>query len=208
MSLYKKGAHVHFSKTEMSKDRIFFKKENHEEMELIPINRSVKKTVINDESCGHSAGRTACWRICSRVSRLLDINLLRRKEFLYLSASNFLLGAGTASAMAFVPQHCQDRGISEETVGWIVSGCLMLEVMSRITFGVIADKKWCHRSTMMGVSAILLGLTAQMSYLMTSLTSILVYSIVSGFLQGQYYSLYVVVMLDVLDEKDLKVFVF
>lgn len=159
----------------------------------------------SDDSFQDETKRTVCQTLLRLLSRLFDRKLLSKPEFLYYLLATFFLCAGSTSATAFVPQHCIDLGIDKQTVAWIVGGISILELISRVLLGVIADRNWCHRSTLMAGAALGIGIVAQLSHFMTSLGTIIAYSAVAGFLQGVYWSLFAVVILDILSVKELKV---
>ena len=137
--------------------------------------------------------------------KVFDVRLLTKMEFLYYLACNFFLCAGSATCTLFLPQLCKDHNISLQTAAWIVAGTNVLELISRFVFGYISDKKWCHRSTILSLASIIIGIAAQSSYMLTSLSTIIMYSIVAGFLQGVYFSLYATVILDILEMEEYKV---
>ncbi|XP_052215912.1 monocarboxylate transporter 12-like isoform X2 [Dreissena polymorpha] len=123
---------------------------------------------------------------------------------LLLNVCNGFLCAGCSQVNSFLPQDAFEKGISKGQVALLVSGMSVMDLLSKMVFGLIADKGWCHRSTFLSIAALILGVSAQFVGLMKSFETIAIFAAITGLLQGVYFSLFVVVILDILDIEDFK----
>ena len=139
------------------------------------------------------------------LRRLFDFKLLSKPEFQYFLVCNIFLCAGSSLATGYIAPFAFDNGISNDMVAVMISSMSIIELFSRFFVGYISDKKWCHRSTIIAIACLFLGLTAEFLHFMTTFSTLMIYVVIAGLLQGVYFSLFVVVILDVLSFEEFKV---
>ncbi|KAH3807798.1 monocarboxylate transporter 12-like isoform X1 [Dreissena polymorpha] len=142
--------------------------------------------------------------ISAQFLKVFNIKLLSSPVFIYFLVCNGFLCAGCSQVNSFLPQDAFEKGISKGQVALLVSGMSVMDLLSKMVFGLIADKGWCHRSTFLSIAALILGVSAQFVGLMKSFETIAIFAAITGLLQGVYFSLFVVVILDILDIEDFK----
>lgn len=170
-------------------------------------------TLTNRESYEQSnhqmKANTCCQAIKVTIIRSLmkifDMKLLSKPVFQYFLICNAFLCAGCGLAGAYLPTLAIENGVSNDLVALMVSLMSVIEFSSRFVLGYLSDKMWCHRSTLIAIATVILGFMAQFLHLMTTFSTIMIYAVVAGLLQGVYFALFVVVILDILTYDDFKV---
>ncbi|KAL4220300.1 hypothetical protein ACF0H5_020708 [Mactra antiquata] len=138
------------------------------------------------------------------ISKLFDFKLLSNPVFQYYLVVNALLCTGCSMAIAYLPTHAIESGVSEDMAALLVSVPSILDILSKIIFGFLSDKGWCHRSTLIAITCFVLGIVALFVHFMTSFGTMLIYAVVAGLFQGVYFALFVVVIIDILGMENLK----
>ncbi|XP_045200781.2 monocarboxylate transporter 5-like [Mercenaria mercenaria] len=164
--------------------------------------RQEDKEEVQDESktCAQKIRST----FVNSLKKLFNTKLLSKPEFLYFLACNAFLCAGCALVTAFLAPLAFENGISNDMVALMVSIISFIELGSRFVVGYISDKKWCHRSTLIAIACFILGVAAQFLHFTTTFSTIMIYAVISGLLQGVYFALFVVVILDILSFEEFK----
>jgi len=151
-------------------------------------------------------GRRTCFLSMGVVIRkVLDLKLLSKPHFLYFLVCNIFLCPGAALANAFWPAHAFEIGIDADRVSMLVSVMSVMDLLSRFAFAYVADKGWCHRSTLIAISMGCIGVTFMFSSFGTTYASIMAFNSIAGFFHGVYFSMSVVVITDILSSSEFKV---
>lgn len=143
--------------------------------------------------------------IVHSLKKLFDVKLLLKPEFQYFLVCNGFLCAGSSLATAYLPPLAYENDVSNDMVALLVSIMSIVDFSSKFVVGYISDKKWCHRSTLISIASFIIGVAAQFLHLMTTFSTLMIYGLIAGLLQGVYFSLFVVVILDILSYEDFKV---
>lgn len=161
----------------------------------------------NEEKDGvHAFEKQSCKStIVHLLKKLFDAKLLSKPEFQYFLVCNAFLCAGSSLATAYLPPLAYENGVSNDMVALLVSIMSIVDFFSKFVVGYISDRKWCHRSTLISIASLIIGVAAQFLHLMTTFSTLMIYALIAGFLQGVYFSLFVVVILDILSHEDFKV---
>lgn len=162
--------------------------------------RNAIDTSDESRTCIQSFRRT----VINSLKRLFDTKLLSKIEFQYFLVCNVFLCSGSGLVSAFLPPLAFENGVSNDMVALMVSVLSIVEFFSKFVVGYISDKKWCHRSTLIAIASFILGVAAQFLHFTTTFSTIMIYAVISGLLQGVYFSLFVVVILDILSFDEFK----
>ncbi|XP_052784846.1 uncharacterized protein LOC128220477 isoform X2 [Mya arenaria] len=163
-----------------------------------------KTTESSSKRETNTRGRKIRTSVLWFLKRLFDIKLLSKPPLLYYLLCNIFLCSGSALVGAFLPPHAFEMGIDKDRVAWIVSGQCIVDFSARFVFAYLSDKSWVQRSTLIAGACTFMGICAQFAFFMTDYPTIMVFSMIVGFLQGVYFSLFVVVILDILTIEDFK----
>ncbi|KAL4220299.1 hypothetical protein ACF0H5_020707 [Mactra antiquata] len=138
------------------------------------------------------------------LAKLIDTKLLSNPVFQYYLVVNALLCAGASMTFSYLPTHAIELGISADMAAMLISIPNILGIPSKFIFGFLSDKGWCHRSTLIAITCFILGMVAQCVHFMTSFGTLLIYALMGELLQGAYFTLHVVVIIDILGMENLK----
>ena len=136
--------------------------------------------------------------IFKRLSKLFDFSLFKNPVFVVFLIAAGLLNASNLLTPVFLAPHAKEIGISASGVATFLTIYSAMDLCSRIIVGIIADKGWLRRSTIIGISACILGVTAQFLRFYNSYEWIIFYAVIVGLLSGVHLSLFPVVIVDYL----------
>ena len=136
--------------------------------------------------------------------KLFDFSLFRNPVFITLIIAEGLLCSITALCPIFLAPHAKDLGISPAGIATFLTVFSAVDICSRIIIGIIADSGWLRRSTIIGISGCVLGISAQFLRFYYDYKWIMVYAVVLGLFSGVYFSLFAVVIVDYLTLAKLK----
>ena len=142
--------------------------------------------------------------IFKTLYKLFDFSLFKNPVFVILIIAEGLLCAISALGPVFLAPHAKDLGISPTGIATFLTVFSALDLCSRITIGIIADRGWLRRSTIIGISGCVLGISAQFLRFYYNYKWIMVYAVVLGLFSGVYFSLFAVVIVDYLTLSKLK----
>ena len=138
------------------------------------------------------------------LSVIFDFKLLKNPVFCHFLLCAGLMCVGVALTITFVPPLAKDLHISGSDTAFLISVNNVIDIVSRIVFGVISDRGWVRRSTILGFTALAIGIPSHFVGLLHSYNSLLVYGVILGMFQGVYFALYAVVIVDYLKLDNLK----
>ena len=165
-------------------------------------NVKIKET---DQPMLESETKQNMQKVRTCLSKMIDIETLKNTSFIYYLVANIFLCAGNSLVPGYLPPHAFEMGVSADRISWMISGAAIIDLISRPILGYVSDTGWVRRTTMISVASGLLGIASQFLFVMSTFETILPFALVIGMGQGIYYSLFVVVLLEIIDLKYLKV---
>ena len=127
---------------------------------------------------------TCCSRLkyatISLISTVLDIGLLRNSVFLTFLFMAFSMMSGVALVPVYMPTHAKDIGVSNEKIGLLISIMAVIDLVSKLILGVVADKKWISRSTILVIVAVILGTMSHLMRFVNSYTTMIIFVVIAG----------------------------
>lgn len=110
-----------------------------------------------------------CLNVCAAdLHRVFDVNLLKDLSFITYLSMAFLLISGMALVPFYLPQFAKDADLSYSQIAVMISIMSCTDFVSRVVSGIIADRKWVRRSTMLAVAAIAVGSICQFARFFTT----------------------------------------
>ena len=155
-----------------------------------------KKTSTICVACGSRAANV--------LSMIFDPKLLKNPVFGVLLFCAGLLSVGVVACIIFVPPLAQDLDIPADKIALTLSVNNLVDLCSRIIFGVISDRGWIRRSTILGVTALAMGIPSHFVGFVKSFPMLMTYSVILGLFQGVYPAYYAVIIVDFLKLENLK----
>lgn len=136
----------------------------------------------NEENLPTSAGYFFTMKTCvlSVLRAVFDVGLLRNPVFLTFLLMAFSIMSGVVLLPVYIPTHAHDIGISNERIGILLSLMAAIDLVAKISMGVVADRKLIKRSTILIVVTIVLGTTSYLARFVNSFSSLLIFAIVAG----------------------------
>lgn len=142
--------------------------------------------------------------IFSVLCKIFDLSLLRNPVFLTFLLMAFSIMSGVGLLPVFIPTHAKDIGLSNEKIGLLISIMAAIDLASKITMGVVADRNWIKRSTILVIAAVVLGTMSHLVRFVNSFPAMIVLVVIAGLCCGQYMSIYAVLLMDVIGPEKFK----
>jgi hypothetical protein len=105
--------------------------------------------------------------------------------------------------LTFIPPFAEDRGVTTEKIGYLVTISAGSDIISRAVFIFLADNKKVERYHMMAVGIMCRGVLSLLANFYATFTILPVFSARHIFLAGSYFSLMNVVVVDFIGLKNL-----
>ena len=131
-----------------------------------------------------TASKACCLTFKSGVSNVLgtlfDCKLLKSIIFIQYLTMAFVTMPGMILVSVFIPTYAKDVGIIYSKIAIILSVMSCLDIASKITFGVITDRQWIRRTTVLGVAAFVTGSMCHLTRFFSRFHSVLTISAIIG----------------------------
>jgi len=136
-----------------------------------------KSEDVNTQTgCCLSVKRSAVALLC----QLFDVDLLKKPVFLTYMLMSFCYMSGVALMPVFIPTHAYDIGLSNTQIGTLIAMQAIIDLVAKISMGFVADRKWLKRSTILAISAFMLGTASHLVRFVDSFYTAVVLQVVSG----------------------------
>ena len=132
------------------------------------------------------------------ISKFFDFSLFKNPVFVGFIIAAGLLCASNALVPVYLAPHVKENGISVSDIATLYTIFSAIDFCSRIIVGIISDKGWLRRSTIIGISAGIIGITTHLVRFYTSYGWFLFYAVILGLFSGVHFSLFAVVIVDYL----------
>ena len=142
-----------------------------------------------------SNGRT-CTSCLHGFAKLFDFSLFRNPVFIVFLIAAGILCTPHALCMVYIAPHAKDMGVDSAGVATLLTVYSAIDMCSRIIIGLISDKKWIRRSTMIGITSCTVGILSHLMIFYTNFKWFMFYCVVFGLIGGTYFTLFAVVILD------------
>lgn len=146
---------------------------------------SEDKTDVDEKNgTDKSNGSGCCLSLKKSILTLLetvfDVHLLKRPVFLIFMLMAFCFISGISLVPVYVPTHANDVGISGTQIGNLISIQAVIDLVTKMPMGVVADRGWLKRSTILATVAFLLGTASHLMRFATNFGTFLIYQIIAG----------------------------
>lgn len=135
---------------------------------------------------------------CFPSFQMLDFELLKNSAMILLSFSNLFGMLGFYVPFMFVFEMAKTKGIPEEQAKWLLPVIGVFNTLGRIAFGWLADRKWLSALALNNISLLSCGVLTLICPYLSSYTSLMIYSILFGFIISAYICLTSIVLTDLL----------
>ena len=134
---------------------------------------------------------------------IFDFSILKDQLFLYYLLCTFFLCSGNAVTPFYLAPHAKDIGIDPERIAVVLMIQNIVDLFARIFFGFISDRDWLRRSTLIALSSGALAISNCLVYFVNCYVTLMIFAVIIGLLQGIYFSLFAVVIVDYLSLEKL-----
>ena len=138
----------------------------------------VQASVRNENPRDNSA--KGCCKLTGTLATMFDCNLIRNILFIQYLIIAFVTMSGMAFVTVFIPTYAKETGIPYAKIAIILSIISCIDLTSKITTGVITDRKWIRRTTVLGVAALATGTMCHFTRFFQNFHSVLIMSAVFG----------------------------
>ena len=143
-----------------------------------PLTQEEPNTTVIDSNA------TICQRFyggfVSVLQSVFDLNLLRDVSFLYFLVLAFCAVSSVGLIPIFIPTYANEIGIPDERIGLLVSIVAAVDFVSRISMGVVADRKWIKRNKIVGVAFFTVGTACHFVRFIKSFQTMTIFVVIAG----------------------------
>ncbi|XP_045200121.2 uncharacterized protein LOC123554208 [Mercenaria mercenaria] len=157
-------------------------------------------TKVNEVEC--CSNIKSC--IFSVLCTVFDLGLLRNPVFITYLLMAFFMMSGLLLVPVYIPTHAKDIGISNEKIGLLISLMAVIDLVSKVTMGVVADRQWIKRSTILVIATFVLGTASHLMRFVNSFPTMIIFTVIAGACCGQYMSVYAVLLMEVIGPEKFK----
>ena len=133
---------------------------------------------------GNKDNKTCCLSFKTGVigilSTVFDCKLLKNIIFVQFLAMAFVAQGGMVIIPIYLPAYAKDAGISYNQIGIILSVMACVDLCSKLTTGVIADRKLVRTTTILGVAAMGTGTICHLARFFTNFPLLMTMSVILG----------------------------
>ncbi|KAL4240046.1 hypothetical protein ACF0H5_000841 [Mactra antiquata] len=134
---------------------------------------------------------------------LFDFQNLKEPVFIAFLISVACIGAPSLMIVSYIAPHAKDLGFDAEEIEKIVMVFSFVDLVARLILGYVSDQGWMPRSTLVGLSTMLVAVIAQLLRFCTSYALMIVFAVVLGLAYGLYFNIMQVVLTDYMTLKKL-----
>ena len=116
----------------------------------------------------------------SVLSTVFDIALLRNPVFITYLLMAFSIMSGLSLVPIYMPAHAKDIGVSNDKIGLLISLMMIIDLISKVMVGVIADRKLITTPTVFVIVAIVMGTTSHLLRFVNSFSTLVIFVVITG----------------------------
>ena len=132
------------------------------------------------------------------ISELFDFSLFKNPVFIIILFAAGFLCVPCALSMIYLAPHAKDLEIEPHDIAKLLTVYSAIDMCSRLVVGFTSDRKWIRRSTMITISACVVCTISQCMTLFTTFSLLLAYSAILGIFAGNFFAIFIAVILDYL----------
>lgn len=130
------------------------------------------------------------------LAYICDTDIIRMPIFIAFQISGALLSAGTMLCTIFIVPHAKEMDIPEDRAAMLVTIFSAVDICGRILVALISDKEWLRRSNMAAGASLVVSISAHLLRFYSTYTALVIYSVILGALNGVFFSLVAVIIVD------------
>ncbi|KAL3854463.1 hypothetical protein ACJMK2_013731 [Sinanodonta woodiana] len=127
---------------------------------------------------------------------LFDLELMKSPLFWTLLFQASLTCSGLVFMSVFFGPRAREIGLDETQIGLLYSVMNIVELFCLVLIGFISDLKFCRRSTLIAIAALVEGILANCMALFTTFESFIACVCIHGVFGGMYFALFAVNLVD------------
>ncbi|XP_052783149.1 monocarboxylate transporter 14-like [Mya arenaria] len=160
---------------------------------ILKIHRTMSESSINDRSSFRISKRLNVFKTLANV---FDIRVFSIPVFIAFEVSAILLCPATMLSPVFVAPHAKEALNDTKKVAILITIFSSLDLISRIVLAFISDSRVIRRSTLIAISAFIIGISNHCVRWYTSYETIIAHTVVLGVFSGNYLSLFAAIIVD------------
>ncbi|XP_052785078.1 monocarboxylate transporter 12-like [Mya arenaria] len=166
------------------------------------VEKAKSEVDVRGDNVSEKSDKACCLpcRSCVKdvMCTVFDVSLLKNPLFLVFLLMAFCTLSGVGLVPVYVPTHAKDVGLTNQQIGVLISITAATDLVAKILFGFIADRKWIQRPVILASTSILLGTACHLARYMTNFITVLIFTLIAGVCCGQYISMYAILLMDVI----------
>lgn len=152
--------------------------------------KPTKQATKEDANC--------CVTLKTGLFGILDLKLLKNIVFIQFLGMAFVTLAGTALVPVYLPPYAKDNGVSYSKIAIMLSVMAAIDLVSKITSGIIADRKWLRRTTILGTAALATGTMCHLARFFNSFPLIMTMALIMACFYGLYNAMFATILIDII----------
>lgn len=138
-----------------------------------------------------------------RCSNLFNCAILKNHEFQITMCAGFLCVFGSALAITFIPPFAKDKNIPDDEIALLITIAAVADFVGRFSVAWLADAGFIRRHFLVAISMLISGIAAMCNQFYSTFESFAAYAVVYGLFGGVYFSLYPILIVDAVGQKNL-----
>ena len=140
--------------------------------------RTEKDIDTTDTAVGCGSDIKSC--ILSVLCTVFDLGLLRNPVFITFLFMAFCMMPGLFLVPVYMPAFAKDIGVSNDKIGLLISLMMVIDLISKVLVGVIADRKVIRTPNILVIVAIVMGTTSHLLRYVNSFSTLVIFVVVAG----------------------------
>jgi len=138
------------------------------------------------------------------LANVFDLLLLKMPLFYLYECAAVLICPGVFLSTLFIAPLAKECDLTAGQVGMLVTVYSAVDLGSRILIALISDNMPIKRTTFVSMATLVIGVSAHFLRYFSSYTALMIYSVVLGLFSGPYFSLYAVIIVDLMTLEKLQ----
>ncbi|XP_052211843.1 monocarboxylate transporter 2-like isoform X2 [Dreissena polymorpha] len=164
--------------------------------------QSIHELNVSPENKSPNASR--CLAFLKTLTIMFDVKTIKMPICIAFQLSAMLQCPSSMLSSIYIAPYAKENGLDTRDVALLVTVFNSVDLVARIATAFISDSKFARRSTMVAVAAMVIALASHILRWFSSFSALMAFAVLLGLVNGVYFSLYAVIIVDYMSIERLK----
>ncbi|XP_052223958.1 uncharacterized protein LOC127839610 [Dreissena polymorpha] len=164
--------------------------------------QSIQELNVSPENESPKASR--CLAFIKTLTIMFDVKTIKMPICIAFQLSAMLQCPSSMLSTIYIAPYAKENGLDTSDLALLVTVFNSVDLVARIATAFISDSKFARRSTMVAASAMVIALASHMLRWFRSFSALMAFAVLLGLVNGVYFSLYAVIIVDYMSVERLK----